>query len=1839
MQEAGVSGFDLWRTNSPLVTFSALTPAVTFDRDFLSEALTMLAEGGKGMPPGWVSAWGDKKVQKQTDGNWAYVPHDTPLGMQPYHKGSGETVKLSPDEEMHGYLKSINFHDPATQKTLTNSPKFVGDMLKKFGAGWYDKYKKLAAKTPDEAPPPTVAPTAPTGTPVELTLKKLNISPTSKEASAVELLHKTGSLDAAVNAYSKKHGLKYAIAFYEVEDVVKKGTNKGAFSTTGDWETDLKITFNLGTGPVISAPPVGATTSAPSLGIKPELPKPVKAKKPKASTSTPVPPAEPIPSLPSVDTPTNPQVLALAAKMGYATNADVAKVLGIWRKHLKKNHTTALDKTVSELTGLLPVSTPMAGLKNFVNGLVKKAYATPDWDAASFLVDPEPAKPSPIAVGTPIPGLPGAPKPPEPAPVAPTPPPEIPSLAIDKAVSDMVGKLGYKMGSAGAVAVGMIMAHDGDLAAAGKGLAASLGMGEGPASKVVKFVQAKINALKSGTDQPEAPLAVAQIIGDTPIHAGRPKKKKEEPTVLPSIPSMATLSFAGDAKTKLGGNKPKKFLKDDAGNLFLHKYGADQLRAAGGEVASVIASMLGGPGTFVPVKAVEYEGDWGTVQPVVPNLEKGGLPEDPTKLTKDEIKQLQRERLIDWAVSNHDSKLGNFIKTTGGQIFGIDKEQAFKFIGSDKLSLDYSPNPSPPIYNALYQAYADKKIDLDPNDMLPFIEAAEKLTESQWMEAVKPYIAAIPQGPEMDAKLNAIVNRKNNLRKDFEAFFTMLRKKRGEGAFTFAGPAPVAQTGVPAPAPAQVPAPKAVAGTGMLAAPAVPDIASLTYEGPATGIGGAGEKHFYKDSSGKKWLLKVAANKTTKKSEPWKVAAQSLFSMVGAAVKPTTPPVGATTFKGKPATLQSWLGDNLKTLSGTPPQKLSASEKQDVATEHVLDWLMSQHDTHGGNLVVLPDSGAVVGIDKEQGFKYLMPSLKWTASTPQGDKLSTDYHPNAQYGESQPYYNTFWKGFENGDFNFDPTVMKGAIEAVEKIDDATYTAGLVSYAQAVWPEDAAQAAQFYEKAFARKQNIRKEFEAFITDLYKKRTKKEGLFTFNAGWVPQGAEAPPVTAPAVPAPPPAPPKTPTAPVQGPVPKPDGYVPPPGFAGAAAKLGFSPGSVYYPALKQLHLYNNDVKKAADQLSYMKGIAPEMALKRVKYALKKLKGVGGWAAFNPDAQTAPAVPGVPAGSSGGGAATYTPVTALNPPGGSPGGLPMTSFIPGASDELGNKNLKMVSPSEAYKPPPPPPLPPVPPGFEPPPAGKMWEVSPASAFFSSGGAGGKLYKTKPPKKPDGTPDTESSNLVAKFQGTTIAAVEQALQQVEVKPVVPLKEKSPYVIGVFAKDDWQKAQTSPKKLGVLVDLPPPPPPPSGKFTAIPQAGELKNAPASAGMKELAKVQDSLLGFGAGFRIDGPAVEHHSMSVQRRLNTIGKPYYRFMFKLREPVWTKLKGYDSAQGSFVRATYNQKEDAFKDTNNTEYSYSARQWKAGNSTAFLGTGDDAYALKGQVTCNVYPEEGQTPLEALKKLLKTMGPDLADQVLQDPTPEDEKLLKLSALFWSAAPSEADALPESKRNVAHLTDRLKTLGFSEEQMDSVRFERVGVDQTVPVLPGRGKALQDKHKISHISVAVSSPEKVMLQVRGGTVGCVQRLKHGFSLSGATSASSDIESGGGDYVFTMPGKKGQSGWGNHWGQIEMVYDPSEMDRLDSFMYDFDGYGRTKGEQFHKRKTLEQSAGSASEIVFRQGLNMNKLLKIRCQDPASVQKIIKLMKDSGITKINGMTPEELVVSGNDFYNSFLKPAGY
>jgi hypothetical protein len=906
----------------------------------------------------------------------------------------------------------------------------------------------------------------------------------------------------------------------------------------------------------------------------------------------------PVPDLSSLDIPVDAKTAELATKLGFSASGSEAKMLAVWRKKLAQGlkldgSLTSAGNEISDLVYASPIQATAPQVQKVLTKLVNAAYGLPDFLDYEFTKNPpseqETKKKAMVAAGQ--------------AYLA-----SIPKDVYDKYVEhgDISPEDEVFFGVLADYDIGAPFSLQSALQQAAEELLGMDYAAAGAAATNFRQLMKEVGIVIESPGGDEFTVGTKHSVFKFPT-AGtevEPAKVSPEPAPapapaghFPAPPPLSSLTDAGDAQKKLGGNKPKRFMKDSGGNLFLYKHGADVLRARGGEVASNLSALIAGAGAYVPVRAVEKDGDWGTVQPVVPNITMLGTnktaDEDLKALSPEQIRQLQRERVIDWVCSNHDCKIGNFIKTKDGSILGIDKEQAFKFIGQDKLSTDYEPNPSPPVYNALYNLYAEKKLDLDPNDVLPFIQAVEGVSEDDWRKAVQPYIDALPV-EERVPKLSAILARKNGVRTEFELFFSGLMKKRGElsqhpmDLFKFP------KTGTAAaPKPAS-PVP------GVLATPVLPALASLTYAGPASGIGGASEKHWFKDASGKKWMVKLAADKNTKKPQPFKAAAAAMFAKVGLAVKSNTVPVGLTTYEGKPAAIQPWV-EATGNLASKVPAALTTQQKADVAAEHILDWMMSQHDSHGANLLILPD-GRVTGIDKEQAFKFMLanPALP---NTP--DELSTDYHPNTM--ENPPYYNKFWAAFAEGKMDFDPTVMKSAIEAIEKIPDDAYAQELAGYA-AQQPKlvDANLISAFYAQAIGRKQNIRPDFEKFITGLYEKRTKKKGKFTFAGGWVPEGAvvAAPAATAQSLP--------TAPAPVgTQPVPKPVNYVPPPiaSVKNAAAAMGIAQGGEYYKALQQLAAYNFNPNDAAAQLAYVTGDKHQVCVKRVKYVLKKLKAVGGW------------------------------------------------------------------------------------------------------------------------------------------------------------------------------------------------------------------------------------------------------------------------------------------------------------------------------------------------------------------------------------------------------------------------------------------------------------------------------------------------------------------------------------------------------------------------------------------------------------------------------------------------------
>lgn len=294
---------------------------------------------------------------------------------------------------------------------------------------------------------------------------------------------------------------------------------------------------------------------------------------------------------------------------------------------------------------------------------------------------------------------------------------------------------------------------------------------------------------------------------------------------------------------------------------------------------------------------------------------------------------------------------------------------------------------------------------------------------------------------------------------------------------------------------------------GAIVKPPPPDMAHMSVVGPAGGSHGA---TIYETPDGKKWLVK--------KQSHYKNVIDETTADLQDRTGLHAPDVYTTKMaSGAEVSVQQWLpGGNAFSGEFIPATKLSAGDKLDLQKSQVLDWLVSNHDSHAQQWVRNAE-GHLVGIDKGQAFK-------WFGK----DKLDWNFHPNKAFNEHESAYNTLWKaGLEDKALILNPAEgeLGAYIQAVQSIPDAEFRAMLKPMAtetakagKLVSVEDGYgllpgkvppnDVEAFLNAAVARKNNLQNDFD----NLYKRYlTEKTG----KAPDAPLPPPAPPVETPAVP----------------------------------------------------------------------------------------------------------------------------------------------------------------------------------------------------------------------------------------------------------------------------------------------------------------------------------------------------------------------------------------------------------------------------------------------------------------------------------------------------------------------------------------------------------------------------------------------------------------------------------------------------------------------------------------------------------------------------------------------------
>ena len=300
----------------------------------------------------------------------------------------------------------------------------------------------------------------------------------------------------------------------------------------------------------------------------------------------------------------------------------------------------------------------------------------------------------------------------------------------------------------------------------------------------------------------QAPVAPADV---APAESATPKKSpvKKKPAAVPSPePAQSPISYikkgaefeeADAAWSKVtaqqfkfekradevGGVHTKEFWTDPDGNRWLFKPGDSEYVAQAEETAYRIMRLI--DPRAVEVRTIKLNGRLGSIQQwrtdLLEQFDFNNIPIG--QLTAAEIEQVQREQVIDWLIANHDSHAKQFLRGKDGHLYGIDKGQLYKNLGKDRLSTDYAPNAyangeNTPLHCLLFRAVKKGEVSVDPAVTLRHILEVEKIADEDYLAIIRPYVEGRFKNDAAGRKAfyERVLDRKHNLRRDFEGFYT-----------------------------------------------------------------------------------------------------------------------------------------------------------------------------------------------------------------------------------------------------------------------------------------------------------------------------------------------------------------------------------------------------------------------------------------------------------------------------------------------------------------------------------------------------------------------------------------------------------------------------------------------------------------------------------------------------------------------------------------------------------------------------------------------------------------------------------------------------------------------------------------------------------------------------------------------------------------------------------------------------------------------------------------------------------------------------------------------------------
>jgi hypothetical protein len=369
------------------------------------------------------------------------------------------------------------------------------------------------------------------------------------------------------------------------------------------------------------------------------------------------------------------------------------------------------------------------------------------------------------------------------------------------ASEEAVAALKSKLGSAGAASPPG--PAGGGLSAEGK-VAAAVQMGASPEqAKKLAQAAASVKPVPKAPAKPAPPGSFNAKV--QALVAGLQHAKATAQDVPARIDSdvVSSWDFGPGKPANLGGTYSKTLHTAPDGSSWLFKADHNGGVIAHSEAAASHLLSLGGVAA-VPVYVKKVGGKVGSVQPMLKGATQ--FPSDPKSWTQSQVDAIVRSHVGSWVIGDHDGHAQNVLKTPSGGAVHIDRGQAFKHFGQDKLALGYAPSGGgsyDPVHQKLYQAALSggltDGVKINPAVVHPIIKNFEAIPDAQWRsilhstayegakagsgaawvpamrkQAAKKHgipAAKVTHEQIAEAFLDHAVERKNNLRQAFADFF------------------------------------------------------------------------------------------------------------------------------------------------------------------------------------------------------------------------------------------------------------------------------------------------------------------------------------------------------------------------------------------------------------------------------------------------------------------------------------------------------------------------------------------------------------------------------------------------------------------------------------------------------------------------------------------------------------------------------------------------------------------------------------------------------------------------------------------------------------------------------------------------------------------------------------------------------------------------------------------------------------------------------------------------------------------------------------------------------------